>query len=497
MNNSLLWCYLLLAGFADSPCDLVTCIDADAYFQARHIAVTAERLQDRAAEEPADNAGQLARLLAIRWLGEHRVRAAGGTLWLLARGPVASDPHGFAQEYAARALARLDGKPFGRGPTRANWLREGLQWFPENVTCVAALDLTVAWANKPLVLKGWGGLAPGRATGPDLVLGPALLARDDPEPLYRGVERFGNMALDRVAVAQLAPVQPGATGAAAARLTGRWDHRALVGYLRQVMGLSLAGWEQRRGGEAITFLRDDERQLAVAVIGDSDLVVAAMPGAPGEGEAALERILEVRSGRQADVLRGPARADLEAVPGNTSALLVGELPEEMRSSLAKDLETPSFPHRVVLHVIVNQSADLDVRFRGLLRTPGEARSLAEDVRRRRDSATAFLAKLRSDQASEAPAPLIRTLDSIRVEADGATIRGEAHISGDVPDALAELVPLLLGQALEGLGNAVFRAVLVVVCVFFVAAGLFVVGGVVVLLACLAAAARRQGSPSTP
>jgi hypothetical protein len=490
MNNPVLWLYLLLAGFADSPCDLVSCIDADDYFHARDVVVTAEKMEALAAKEPTDNAGQLVRLLAIRWLGDHRVEAARGTLQRLARGRAARDRLGFAQDYAREALARLDGRQTRRGPTRANWLREGLSWFPEDVSCVAALDLSISWAGKPFVLEGFGALAPGRQTDPNFVLRPPILAGNNRDDLYRWAERFGNIRLERLALAHRPSRQPGGKGCMLARLTGRGDHRALLEYFRQATPPSLIAWDLRPGSEPVTLLRDERGGSAVAVVGDTDLLFAVAEDGPGAGFAAAEELLEVRAGRTGSVLRGRLAVDLREVPGHASGLVVGEVPEELPQGTARECGVPAVPHRLVLHLTVDETASIDLRFRGFLGTPEEARTFAESVRQQRDCQAASLAELGPAKPTEV---VIAALKSIQVEADGSAVSGSGHISGDVPAALGELLPLAIGQALGKLVEYEMSRTLMVVA-YAVLGGLAIVFAIVavVLLAGLTAWTRRRG-----
>src|SRR5262249_51293534 len=120
----LFFLYLLLAGLGDSPRHLVTLIDAEPYFQSRQIEISAEHLEQLAGTPPADAKGEVAQLLAIRWLGEHRTEAARGTLERIAQGQVGEDKYHFAQEYARRALAALDGQRPARPRTAENSLRQ-------------------------------------------------------------------------------------------------------------------------------------------------------------------------------------------------------------------------------------------------------------------------------------------------------------------------------------------------------------------------------------
>lgn len=469
MDNPILWLYLLLAGFGDSPCDLLSFLEPDDYFQARHVAVTPEAMEALATKEPADTRAEGARLLAIRWLGEHKVEEARETLLRLARGPNAADRLGFAQEYARRSLAHLDGRPFRRGPSAANYLRQGLDWFPSETVSVAALDLSVAWADMPLTVKGFGGLtalreaSPRETRGsdrgqpdapagpaaadirPDFVLNPTTMIRlfGGREELSRWVDRFGNVELTRIACAELPPTRPGGKRPRLVRLTGRGDHGALVEFFRLAPDLDIVTWERRPGNEPITVLRGQEGQPAVAVIGNTDVVLAAAPESPGAEMAALDEALGVRARRWGGILLGPLARDLAEIPERASGLLAGELTEEESEELAKHSGLPAPPRHLLLHATVDETGSVDLRFRGRARTAGEAGDFVEGVRQWRDRQKAALTELGEAEQLE---PLTKALNSIRVEADGTAVSGQAQISGDVPAALGEVLPAAL-QAL--------------------------------------------------
>jgi hypothetical protein len=109
--NILIALYLLLAGFGDSPPDLLSFVDAEQYFRSRQIDVSAQHLAQLAEEQPAAAGGQVVQLLAIRWLGDQRVQEARAALTRIAERKILPlDPHGFARDYALHALASLDSK---------------------------------------------------------------------------------------------------------------------------------------------------------------------------------------------------------------------------------------------------------------------------------------------------------------------------------------------------------------------------------------------------
>jgi hypothetical protein len=450
VDNPFLIYYILLAGMADSPWDLLTLVEPDGYFQSRGIETTAARLEEIARTRPDDGKTQAAQLLAIRWLGEHRVAGARETLLAIAGGRLAQDRHGFARDYARRALAALDGRCPERARTAENSLREALQWFPEDVVAVAALDLGVSWANKPFGTKAvLVSTSPGRPPEP-MVVRPSPFPQggcgDRENDPYRWTNHLGNVRVLRVAVAVLPPAPAGGKPGVLVRCTGLWDHQRLVEHLRQEQEISLVREEAKAPADRITLLRARDGSM-LAVVGDTDLIFGESD-LQGEDLAAVEQALEVRAGRKASVLRGPLAADLREVPVNASGLYAGQVDQEVIGPpLAKHFGIPHVPHHLVLHATVDETGSIDVGFRGLMRTPEEARAFTESIRESRDRALASLGPSRPTGSAVA---LSETLNSITTADDGASVSGKARVSGDLPQALTEWA---LGQLLVPLFSA--------------------------------------------
>lgn len=399
-------------------------------------------MEELARAEPADHPAQIARLLAIRWLGEHGVTASRGTLERIAAGQAGQDRLGFARDYARRSLARLDRQPPRRAPTAENSLREALRWFPDTATSVEALDMSVSWANQPFALGRLVEQIPPDQPGAPFALRPTLLTAAREPDYYPEVEQIGNVRIDRFALATLPPARQGGKGCALIRLTGRGDHGALVDYFHREHGLPLIGWEARHDDVPITLL--GKAGVAMALIGDTDLVAAINLDEPGDNFPAVEQMLALRSGQGGDVFHGPFAAELRELPGNDSGLVIGELPGDCKLTLAKAYELPAEPRRIALHAVVDESASIDLQFRCFLRTPEDARAFAATVLGQRERQVDDLRRLGSSPSIDV---LVRTLNSIRMETEGSTVSGSARVSGDVPAALGEVPLLALGQYL--------------------------------------------------
>src|SRR5690348_877743 len=60
----------MAVGGLGMPSDLLSVIDPDAYFRSRQVPVTVGKMLELAGTQPTDAKGEVARLLAIRMLGQ-------------------------------------------------------------------------------------------------------------------------------------------------------------------------------------------------------------------------------------------------------------------------------------------------------------------------------------------------------------------------------------------------------------------------------------------
>jgi hypothetical protein len=428
--------YLLLAGLGDSPCDLMTLIDADDYFRSRNVTPTAATMTELAGKKPTDAKAEVRQLLAIRWLGDHQVAAAQALLQQLANGKRAQDPGGFARDYAGRALARLAGKPLAPARAPEGSVHEGLAWFPVDVTFFGALDLRAPWPTKPFTL-------PDRA-GKPLRVQEFLPGARDRDGLYDFVDQVGNLRLDRIAFGYRAPAEPTKPGRLLVRLTGQGNHGRLAERLR---GEAVPGSvQQRKGprGEPITLLTLANLST-LALVGDTDLLVAADPEQNARSRVeAIEQALEVRAGVRPGLLQGPFAEDLRGIPGRASGALIGRPTDSIWEALIQGLGPfHNRPERLAFYALVDRSVTVHYRF--TLANAAQAGTFREDAEASRNK---YLAALREVELSDARAAvLIQALEGIELKTEGSSVTGSVCASEDVPPALAEVwLPTLLAMS---------------------------------------------------
>jgi hypothetical protein len=467
VDTALLLVYLFLAYAGDYPRDCLTLLNADEYFQARQIATKPATMQELAATEPVDARTQVRQLLAVRWLGEHKVEKARGTLEKIAQGQVAQDRPGFARDDAKRALAQLDGQAIEPPISFKDRLHEALAWFPEDVACFGVLDLDGRWGKQPFNPEIFRFYRESNAFA------------EQKEQLYGFVEDWGNIRLQRISFG-CSPAAPPEHGPRLfLRLTGLADHNRLKEYLQKEKRVTVVREEKGLNGEPVALLSSENGPVFV-LVGDTDLILAIGED-PGKSLKAAEQVLEVRAGKQANLLHGPWAAVLNEIPDDACGLLIGEPPESMPEE-GGAVDGP-LPRRMVGHLIVHES--IDIHFAAVMRNAADVQAFTENLVSLRDRNIASLKGL-----SQRPATgvLIRAWESIKVENNGLEVRGAAHLSGDVPGAIVEdaeeeikAIKAVLGVFKEGiealcspdLVKSIFAGIDQIVAVFMALLGLLV------------------------
>jgi hypothetical protein len=461
--EKLLVAYLFFAGPFGTTQDLLGLVDPEDYFQTRHITTAPSTMEKLAQSRPGDARSEVAQLLAIRWLGDHRIRAARQTLQQLAHPEPAEDPHGSVRAYARRALAQIEGAASGLKAAPWQSLRETLRWFPAEVTLVGAFDLSVPWARKTF---------PPRPLG-DLV----RLDRQSSEGgLSEFLDRVGDLQLRRVAFACYPSKKVHGGTAVLARVTGQGDRERLARYVAESMETPPIRDEVASDGVRVTVFANGCSSV-VALVGDEDFLLASDKDAQTALQA-LDRMLEVRVGRSASVLRGPLETDLRGVPGDSHGLVVGQLPDEVtRELFGPDRSIRVAPQSVRLDLHVGDR--VTVHFQARLRNADEAQQFREDLCH---CQATLITSLRRVPPTEATAILIESLESFAIEQHGATVQGSGRVSRDVPWAIGEFLGAALTEALEALGQAVSHAIEGVAVVL--GAAVLVASGIVVTFAAL-------------
>jgi hypothetical protein len=363
----------MAVGGLGMPSDLLSAIEPDAYFRSRQVSVTVAKMLELAGTQPSEAKGEVARLLAIRMLGEEpdevqkEKQAIVKVLQPLAEGKGPGDKHSFVRRYARRTLDRIGVK--GTSPERAaseqssQKLVEAFSWFPDKVA---------------FVVGSWNVNRDDARQNP---LSSFLKANVPPEAfeqVYKFAETVGNVRLDGFAFGFAVDAQQPGKGSLYVRITGAADHERLVDFLRKNGGLTGTVKEEKGPqGERITFLAP-QFGPAMALVGDTDLIIGGREGPGAADTSVLEQMLKIRAGTQPNITKGPLGEALKKVAPQTVGLILGDVPAEARQGLLAGGPLRAFPDRVQVEVSRAAKGDLEVSIHAKMLNANEAKLFAED-----------------------------------------------------------------------------------------------------------------------
>jgi hypothetical protein len=413
---------LLALGSSGASGDLTTLISPQDYFKRRGIEMSIDRMAELAGKDPVDGKAQLAQLLALRVLGEKasevkkspRLAEHKTLLEAIAGGKKFQDRLGFSREYAAWALSQVTGTPARTEARPKSSVREEtLQWFPVNVSLVAAVDFRQG--NRPLSPQ------PPASVQAAAAAFIKTIGSDERDDFYKAAEGLGNARVERQS---LAIAQDPNTGKARffLRFTGKADHERLVGFLRK-MGVNV---HERKGpqGTRISSVNDKGDGPVLAFIGDTDFLVVS----------SLDDVLAVRAGKQGSVLAGPLSDELSKISDQAVGFVVGAVPEEA----AKGMTRPGQPFRAVPQTLfielLSRDGGYDLRFRGQLDNAENARSFSEAIKDLRAKGLEQLKNVPNDVPVPVE-PIRKSIESLRIETQGNGVTGEMRLSREAVMAL--------------------------------------------------------------
>ncbi|HEV3260398.1 MAG TPA: hypothetical protein VG013_26315 [Gemmataceae bacterium] len=365
---------LLISSGSNFSHDLLSIVDADDYFKAHHIEVKADALVELVGKDPEDTKGQVAQLLALRWLGEHpdqakKVKKARTTVQQIAEGNEAQDQLGFAKDYARTTLALLDGKPAPKlAPIPANSVAgEALKWFPDSASIFGAYDLRAS-----------GELAPVDEDRMRSVLLKMLTRPQDKEQFYKWVDGAGNIRLDRVSFGYAPDPQDRHKSRNYVRSTGLADRKAMADLLKKRLPDAKVEFKKGPKGRLMTVISSEKHGPAFALVGDTDMLVCGHDGQENALEV-LEEALDVQAGNKAGILKGTYAAKLKKVPGEAVGVLMGDIPEELRRDMVRDPKAPfkALPKSIV--AVMTRTKSINIDWHGTMADAEDAKAFAESV----------------------------------------------------------------------------------------------------------------------
>jgi hypothetical protein len=244
---------MVLLGPSGVGSDLVSLVDANAYFQAHNITVTTDKLVELATKDPVDGKTQIAQLLALRQLAVDaaKIKKAKNYQEILkkienvAQGKTAQDPEGFAAEYArmtAKALGSDKVRPLVRLMPENSARQDAFTWFPQSVKFVAAVDFR---GDQPLTAGA------GKALRELYAQFVPLQAWDE---VFKVVDKLGNVRIDRFAIGYTPAAGKDDEGRIYMRISGKGDPKRLIAVFKEADKRIVVKEQKGFRGQRVTLL---------------------------------------------------------------------------------------------------------------------------------------------------------------------------------------------------------------------------------------------------
>lgn len=309
-----------------SNADLVTIVQPSHYFKSRQIEISIDKAIELAGQEPKTAKAQIMQLTAMRYLTNDadalkkspKYAAHRRTIEQIAAGKIAADPQGFAQEYAAALLAKLDGTKVNE-PRHAPLRADALSWFPTDVALALAVDFRQM--RKP-------------GNNDTLAKLLKLMPEHAKQEMYDHIEKAGNIRVDRVAFAMVHSAKR-EDQKMYLRFTGKGHHAWVVDFVKMA--------DKGRGRLEMKSLKDEKdtpitlfqsaNDPTIALIGSTDIVVAGFDRPQGRDRDVFDEMMDVRAKKKANAAAGALKARLAKVPDKAVAFIVGDAPETLKREL--------------------------------------------------------------------------------------------------------------------------------------------------------------------
>jgi len=422
---------LLLLSVGGTSNDLVSLFDAQAYFEARGVEKSVGKMLELALKT-GDGKAQIMQLLAIRRLGEDFPKARAKVIQALtpiAQGKQAQDPHGFAREYAIRALRRLGANmalPAQKGDRQLK--KDLLAWFPGDVKVVGAAFVASAAEADPKTEEHLRQLI------------KKMIPAREFNQIYDFADKVGNVRADAVGFGMLPVDNEPAKTRIYLHLKGKADAPRFAGVLAELIPNGRLEKEKDAKGATILLVSSPNDAPAYAFIGDTDLLVAGYGRNTGNHLELLRQMLKVRGEGKGSVLTGHLADELKKVAPEAIAFVVGALSADARRGFGGGLGVPlPTPQRVHLEA-TRSDKGINLSLAGTYENEDQAKEFADGLAKVNKQAVEALGKLPKEKLPAELNKLVRTtLKSFQVEAKGKTVM----LRSQVPAALLKALPDLL------------------------------------------------------
>lgn len=419
---------ILLGG--TTPADVVSMLHADDYFQSRKIDLTVEKMLELAGKDPVDGKAQIQQLLALRTLGDDpsEVKKSGQQqavmqlLQQIADGKKAQDPLGFARTYASRTLARLEGKtPPAPALPKDSLRSEAFKWFPAAATLIGGADF-----------RGGG----DDAFDPLAPMRKLLTTKVPPEEkakIYEVVEALGNIRIDRSSFAFVDEPQAETRGRIFIRVTGKGDPKRILDVLEQKGGFQIT----KKDG--VTLAQHANRPPLLAFIGDSDVLFVGANNRNLDHGKLVDEVLAIRARGEGSVLSGKFNEELQKLAADGNGIIIGQIPADFQHELTRGGVLPAAPESI--SAVMKRGKALQVKFQAVMTNADDAKDFSTTLLGLRDKGVALLQNVPPQAA--VPARVVdnfrKTLESLKLNADGKTAQGSAEVDGNIGEMLQYLI----------------------------------------------------------
>ena len=319
----------LMSGGINSA-DLVDLVQPTHYFQYRQWEPSVDKMADMASEDPKDAKGQIAQLTCLRYLAEEtaalkkspRYAEHRKALETIAQGNKAQDSLGFAKEYANRVLLKLDNKKPEAVKLRP--VREhALDWFPASATLAGAIDRQCS-----------GQAGAGNDPLKDLL---KLMPEREKKQMYEFIEKSGNIRMERAAFAWVEGTGK-RNGKIFARFTGKGNQDWMVAAFNMIDGgrgrMQIKVTDDGKGTR-ITLAQPQNGPPVIMLVGNTDLLVVGYERDKAQHDDLVTEVLDARSKKKPSATTGPLKDRLAKIPDKAVALLVGEVPDELKREFGR------------------------------------------------------------------------------------------------------------------------------------------------------------------
>lgn len=428
--------------FGGGSSDLASYIDVADYYKSRNLELTAAKVVDLLGKDQEKGNMKMAQLLGIRWLGENPAEAkknaaARPALEKVLKWTKKQDPQGFYKEYAQAALARLDGKqPAVRTIPKDSLSAEGLKWFPASAQFVAGLD-TRSGSKNPL---------PEQPALKKLI--QSQMPAGAKQEIYGFADAVGNVRIDRLTMTMGMDPAGKQPEKIYMRFTGLADRQRLASFLQVKNQKATTKEEKTKDGTPVTFVEMGQRAPAIALVGDTDIVMAGRNRPNNDSLDIVKEVLDIRAGAKPSFLTSPLAKTLKDVPAQVAGLLAGERFDELDREIQRDFGPQVKSPKTYAFYLVRDKA-FELHARGEMAKAEDAKALVAAVAEQKKKALDGLKQL--PPAVKIPkeqlALIQKTIEGAKAEAKGTKVEGKLVVPEKLALALPELMInwVMLGQ----------------------------------------------------